>query len=158
MNKAFVREPDQLVERCPRCGSPGQPVRRETIRAYLPAAKIKMVADPANFCPSPQCDVVYFDVFERVVLATDLSRPVYPKDPAAPICACFGLTAADIEQDVRQRVVARLRAIIEKANSPEARCWEMAANGQPCTAAVQKYYLQCKSRMEDGSHNANAQD
>jgi len=93
---------------CPRCGSPGQPVGRETIQAYLSAEKIKMVADPANFCPSPQCNVVYFD---------------------APICACFGLTRADIEQDVREGVVTRVRAIIERAKSPEARCSQMAANG-----------------------------
>ena len=80
MNKAFVREPDQNAEYCPRCGSPGQPVGRETIQSYLSAEKIKMVADPANFCPSPQCDAVYFDAFERVVLTGDLDRPVYSKD------------------------------------------------------------------------------
>jgi hypothetical protein len=146
MNKAFVREPEPSVECCPRCGSPGQPVRRETMQAYLPAEKLTMVADPANFCPSPKCDVAYFDVFERVVLAADLSRPAYPKDPNAPICACFGLTRADIQQDAREGVVARVKAIIERANSPEARCWQTAANGQPCVAELQKCYLQCRNK------------
>ena len=103
-----------------------------------------MVADPANFCPLPQCDVVYFDAFERVVLTGDLSRPVYPKDPDAPICACFGLTRHDIEQDINEGVVTRVKAILEKAKSPEARCARMAANGLPCVAYVQRYYMQCR--------------
>lgn len=147
MNKAFVREPDQGAEYCPRCGSKGQPVGRATVRNYLPTGKTPVVADPANFCPSPQCEVAYFDAFERVVLAEELSRPVYPKDPDAPICTCFGLTRQDIEQDVREGVVTRVRAIVEKAQSPEARCAETAANGQSCVAYVQRYYMQCRERQ-----------
>jgi hypothetical protein len=144
MNKAFVREPDQTVDLCPRCGSQGQPVVGATLQAHLPGELIKRVSDPANFCPSPQCDVVYFDAFERVVLTSELDRPVYPKDPDAPICACFGLTRDDIEQDVREGTVHRVKAILEKAQSSEARCVEAAANGRCCVAYVQKYYLQCR--------------
>ena len=144
MNKAFVREPDGNVEYCPRCGSQGQPVGKETLTHRLPGELIRKVAETANFCPSPQCAVVYFDAFERVVLTADLPTPVYPKDPAAPICACFGLTREDIEQDVREGVVTRTKAILEKAKSPAARCTAMAANGQSCAAYVQKYYMQCR--------------
>ena len=39
----------------------------------------------------------------------------------------------------------RTRAIVEKARSPDARCTEMAANGQSCVAFVQKYFMQCRS-------------
>jgi hypothetical protein len=145
MNKAFVREPEQGVDYCPRCGSKGEQVGRETIRAYVPAEKAQTVTDPANFCPSPLCDVAYFDAFERVVLVGDLTKPAYPKDPDAPICACFGLTRHDIEQDVSEGGVTRVKAILQKAQSPEARCGEMAANGQSCVAYVQKYYLQCRN-------------
>ena len=39
MNKAFVREPDDVEPRCPKCGTPGEKVSRETILAQLqPAA------------------------------------------------------------------------------------------------------------------------
>jgi hypothetical protein len=145
MNKAFVREPDQSADYCPRCGSKGEPVGRETMQAYVPTEKLQTVADPANFCPLPQCGVAYFDAFERVVLVADLKKPAYPKDPDAPICACFGLTRHDIEQDVREGVVTRVKAILEKAKSPEARCAATAANGQPCVAYVQKYYMQCRN-------------
>jgi hypothetical protein len=42
----------------------------------------------------------------------------------------------------------RGKAAIEKAKSPDARCRKMAANGRPCIAYVQKYYLQC---LKDGT-------
>ena len=144
MNKAFVREPEQLADYCPRCGSKGQQVGWETVLSYLPSGKQPIIADPANFCPAAQCDVVYFDTFERVLVTGDLSKPVYPKNPDAPICACFGLTRHDIEQDVREGVVTRVKTILEKANSPEACCSRAAANGQPCVAYVQKYYMECR--------------
>jgi hypothetical protein len=144
MNKAFVREPDRICDYCPRCGSPGQPVSSETLQTYLSIEQRRSVSDPANFCPSPRCEVAYFDAFERIVLAVDLDRPIYPKNPDAPICACFGLTRQDIEDDVREGVVTRVRAILEKSKSPEARCAHSAANGQSCVAYVQKYYMQCR--------------
>jgi hypothetical protein len=150
MNKAFVREPDQGADYCPRCGSQGEPVRSQTLATYLTEEQRGRLADPANFCPSPQCPVAYFDAFERHVPAVDLKRPAYPKDPAAPICACFGLTRADIEQDVREGIVARTKKALELAKSPEARCAEMAANGQPCVAHVQKYFMQCRNQMAEG--------
>jgi hypothetical protein len=145
MNKAFVREPDHDADYCPRCGAKGQPVGRDTLLVYLPPAKAQAVADPANFCPTPQCEVAYFDVFERIVLVADLISPVYPKDPDAPMCACFGLTRHEIDQDIAEGGVTRVRAILEKAKSPEARCAQKAANGQSCAAYVQRYYMQHKN-------------
>jgi len=145
MNKAFVREPDHTADYCPRCGSKGEPVGGTTLKTHLTDVQLGRITDPANFCPSPQCPVAYFDGFERVVLAADLQRPVYPKDPNAPICACFGLTRTEIEQDVREGVVTRIKAVLEKAKSPAARCTQLAANGRPCLASVQKYYMQCRA-------------
>lgn len=143
MNKAFIREPDQTADYCPRCGSKGQSVGGETLRSFLTQEQLRAVADPANFCPSPKCEVVYFDSFERTVLTSDLQRPVYPKDPAAPICPCSGLTREDIRQDLHDGVTTRVKAVLEKAKSSAAQCRRMAANGQPCVAYVQKYYMQC---------------
>jgi hypothetical protein len=89
--------------------------------------------------------VAYFDGLERLVLAADLRQAAYPKDQTAPICACFGLTRADIEQDVADGVVTRTRAALERAKSADARCAELAANGQSCVAFVQKYFMQCRA-------------
>jgi hypothetical protein len=145
MNKAFVREPDHTVEYCPRCGSQGQPVGWDTLRAHLPAEQRSKLAQSACFCPSPQCEVAYFDMFDRIVPASALSGPVYPKDADAPLCACFGLTRDDIEQDVREGVATRTRAALEKAQSAAARCTELAVNGRSCVAWVQKCFLECRA-------------
>jgi hypothetical protein len=145
MNKAFVREPDQTGDICPKCGSAGQPVGGEVLRNYLSPEKRRTLAEPANFCPSPRCEVVYFDAFERIVSTKELEKPVYPKNPDAPLCACHGLTRREVEQDVAEGGVTRVRAIIEKAKSPDARCAHLAANGRSCEAYVQKCYMECKS-------------
>ncbi|MHB8902336.1 MAG: hypothetical protein ACYC6Y_26550 [Thermoguttaceae bacterium] len=143
MNKAFVREPDSTSDYCPRCGSKGEPVGVDTLREFLTEVQREAISPSANFCPSAGCEVVYFDSFERAILARQMGRHVYPKDPATPICACFGLTREDIERDVREGTTVRVKAVIEKSKTPAARCRQMAANGQSCIAYVQKYYLQC---------------
>lgn len=145
MNKAFVRDPDPSVEYCPRCGSPGQPVGRKTIEAHVPDQAQRQVADSANFCPTPTCDVAYFDGFERVVLVSALAAPIYPKDPAAPICACFGLTCDDIDQDIAEGIVARTKALLERAKSAEANCAIKSPSGRSCVADVQRYYMKHRS-------------
>jgi bacterioferritin-associated ferredoxin len=153
MNKAFVREPDGTAEYCPRCGNLGQPVTWDTLRTHLAAADRQRLSQSANFCPAPQCEVAYFDCFDRVVLASELVHPIYPKAPDAPLCACFGLTSEDIEQDVREGVTTRTKAALAKAASPAARCTELAANGRPCIAWVQKYFLQCRQRNATGGRS-----
>jgi hypothetical protein len=112
------------------------------LQRYLADEQLARLSGTARFCPSPKCPVAYFDSFEHSVLAADLARPVYPKDPDAPMCACFGVTRAEVELDVSEGVVTRTRAAVEQAKSPLARCSEMAANGRPCIAYLQKYYMQ----------------
>lgn len=142
MNKAFVREPDQSVEYCPRCGTAGQPVSRETVVAHLPAGSQPTVAVTANFCPRPQCEVAYFDMFERVVLTNELQTGVYPKDPDAPICPCFQFCSAEIDEDIAEGVVTRTKSLLEKAKAGNTQCLLLAANGRSCVAEVQRYYMQ----------------
>jgi hypothetical protein len=125
LNKTFVREPDHTGNYCPRCGSQGEQVGAGVLSHYLTDEQRHVLSEPANFCPSPNCAVAYFDGFERFFLTAALSRPIYPKDPTAPICACFGLTRQDIEQDVDEGGVTRTKAVVEKAKSPAARCSQM---------------------------------
>jgi len=148
MNKAFTKEPDAIDSRCPRCGSPGSPVYRETLEAHLAPDTLEHFTDSAFFCPFAKCPVIYFDLFDRVVEAPALRTPVYPKDSAAPLCACFGLSCDDVEQDLREGVVTRTRACIEKAKSPEAHCAINSPSGQSCIGEVQRYYM--KRRAETG--------
>ena len=73
-------------------------------------------------------------------------QPVYPKNPAAPLCACFGLTREDVEEDIREAGVTRTRVCVEKAKSAEARCAVASPSGQSCVAEVQRYYMRLRSQ------------
>jgi hypothetical protein len=144
MNKAFVKEQDSTEGRCPRCGSPGTAVFQETLRAHLPPEALEHLTESAFFCSQPRCPVVYFDLFDRTVEESAVKTPVYPKDPTAPLCACFGLTREDVEEDIREGTVARTRACVERAKSPEARCATASPSGRSCIAEVQRYYMKLR--------------
>jgi len=142
MNKAFLREPDDHGPlKCPACGSLGVAVERETWEAHVTDAAASGLATSAYFCPFPTCPVAYFDMFERQVRVDALRHPVYPKDPQAPICPCFGFTTDEIDADVSEGGVARTRSLVEKAKGPEARCRTMSPTGVSCVGEVQRYYM-----------------
>lgn len=145
MNKAFVREPEDLGRAyCPRCGALGDAVGADVLGRFLTPAAAERLGDVAYFCPAARCDVVYFDPFERLAFTTDLAQPVYPKDRDAPLCGCFGLTEDDIEADLREGTVTRVRELVHQAKSPAADCARRAANGKCCIGEVQRYYMQRK--------------
>jgi hypothetical protein len=145
MNKAFVKEQDSTEGRCPKCGSPGTVVYHETLEAHLDKAALENLTDSAFFCAQPRCRVVYFDLFDRIVEEAALKTPVYPKNPQALLCACFGLSCEDVEQDLREGVVTRTRACVERAKSDAARCAVASPSGQSCVAEVQRYYMKRRS-------------
>lgn len=144
MNKAFVKEPEPGVERCPQCGAPGDSVGEETLAFHIQAGHLAEIAKTANFCGTPSCEVAYFDSFERVILVSALKHPVYPKDLDAPICPCFGLTCAEIDQDLAEGVVTRTKAAVARAKSLEAQCRTQSPRGESCVGDVQRYYMQHK--------------
>ena len=144
MNKAFVREPDATDVLCPRCGAAGTSALRVAFESHVPAEARRPLAASAYFCATPSCPVAYFDAFEASVLATNLSRPVYPKDQAAPLCPCFGLTLDDVAADVADTGPTRIRALLVKAKGPEARCEELSPTGRSCIADVQRCYFKLK--------------
>jgi hypothetical protein len=116
------------------------------MRAHLASEECDRLADPAFFCAYPTCEVVYFDQFERTVATTSLRAPLYPKDPDAPICPCFGLTCEDIAADVAAGVVTRLREHLVRAKSDEASCATKTADGRDCVAAVQRYFMRLRGQ------------
>ena len=147
MNKAFVREPDFDGRAfCPRCQALGVPVEHGPLDAHIRAESRNKVGDTAWYCTFQRCDVAYFNLFDAVVLVDELKTEIYPYDLDAPICACFGLRYDDIEADVREGRPTRIRGLLAKSQSPEARCGELAVDGQCCMTAVQELYL----RLRDG--------
>lgn len=152
MNKAFVREPDDAGDRkCPRCGSLGQMVGRETVARHVVEGAQTKVADPAFFCPHARCEVVYFDEYERVIEASEANGPIWPKDPTAPLCSCFGLDRDDIEADIAEGGVTRVKEVVTKAKSNEANCRVLAPNGHSCVAEVQRYFMRRRAELADHS-------
>ncbi len=141
MNKAFVREQETEIRHCPRCGSLGQSVSESALKHWLPADARDELGDRAMYCPLASCPVAYFDQFERMIDADRLLRPAWPKSMDAPLCACFGLTADDIDADIDEGGVTRVRAVVDRSKTPDARCQTLAANGQCCVAEVQRYYF-----------------
>ena len=146
MNKAFIREPDEVASRCPRCQSRGQPVGPQTLKAQLVPELRRKLAESASFCPESQCEVVYFDDFSGTVLRSSFDHPIPIKDLEAPLCSCFGLTRDDIETDIAEGTVVRTKGAILRAQSDEARCKSMAPNGRSCLTEVQGYFLRCQQR------------
>ena len=142
MNKAFVKEIEDHGDHCPLCGSTGTTVFKKTLDAHISDAARSDMPDSAFFCPHPTCSVAYFDQFERIVETPDLVNGVYPKDPEAPICACFGFTCEEIEEDVHEGGVTRVRAHVQRAQANDSECSLKAADGQSCVAIVQRYYMQ----------------
>ena len=144
MNKAFVREPEEEEGRCPACGSAGIPVGAETLGAQLPAAALAAFAESAFYCAYPGCPVGYFDRLRQTVPAALLRRPTYPKFPPAVLCACTGLTTADLEADFRGGNLVRIKDLIARAGSAGARCALEAPDGRPCAAEARKLWMRLR--------------
>jgi Zinc binding domain len=144
MNKAFVRESDSTDVLCPRCGAAGTSALRVAFETHVPPEARRALAASTYFCPTPKCAVAYFDAFEAIVAVEVLLRPVYPKDPAAPLCACFGLTLDDVEADVAEGTPRRIRELLAKSKTPSARCEELSPTGRSCISAVQRCYFQLR--------------
>jgi hypothetical protein len=146
LNKAFVRESDSTEVRCPRCGAIGEEALRSALEALTTAETRRSLAASVLFCPTPVCEVAYFDAFEAFVTVDSLVRPVYPKDPDAPICPCFGLTSDDIQEEAAGSVPVRIRELYRRSKTDEARCYELSPTGRCCLPEVQRLYFKLRGR------------
>lgn len=144
MNKAFVREPDGDDVLCPRCQSLGETVLPAAAQAFITAEQRQRLAERVFFCPAASCPVAYFDAMESAVEATELTRPVHPKDPAAPLCGCFGLTLEDVSDDIAEGTPRRIRELLAKSKSPAAHCANASPTGKCCLPEVQRIYFKLR--------------
>lgn len=142
MNKAFVREPEPDGRAyCPRCGSLGTAVGEATLDHHVLPDFRSMLGASAWFCGFPRCEIAYFDLFERAVPVSQLRQPVYPKDPSAAICPCFGFTPDALDAAIHQQSPAPIRELLAKSKSRDARCGTLAPDGQCCMREVQRLYI-----------------
>ena len=149
MNKAFVREPEfDGRAYCPHCGALGVPVSAATLDAHIRDDARTRMGESAWFCSFAGCTAAYFDLFEAVITVDELTGPVYPKDSDATLCACFGFTLEDVEADVRDSAPLRIRELLTKSQSEEARCQVLAADGQCCLREVQRLYMKLRDQLD----------
>jgi hypothetical protein len=142
MNKAYCKEPDSsLPPRCPACGGDGVQVAAETLAAHVAAGVVETLSEPAYFCGGDTCPVAYFDLLERTVPTTVAHGLFWPKDPSGPLCACHGLTPDDVDRDLAEGTPTRVREVVRRATAPDAACATRSADGRPCVARVQRYYV-----------------
>ena len=145
MNKAFVREPEfDGRAYCPACKSLGEEIGVKVLDAQILPAERRRIGTSGWFCPFPTCEIAYFDLLGAQVPAVALRNSVYPKDPSAPLCACFGFDYDDLLADVADDKPMRIRELLAKSQTAEARCAELAANGQCCMREVQRLYMRLR--------------
>jgi hypothetical protein len=147
VNKAFLREPDEPDDlHCPRCRVLGQAAARDAVAALVSADDLRQLGSAIWFCPNPLCEVGYFDAFEQTVAAARFRRRVYPKNPQAPICPCFCLTADAVEADARAGNPAGVKALIARAAAGPTSCATRTPTGQCCVDEVQRLYLKTAAK------------
>src|SRR5262245_29387613 len=144
MSRAFGRDPETPGPTCPSppgCGGTGVPVSSATLRARLRPDAAARFEEAAFFCPDPACDVAYFDGRLAWAARSELLEPAYPKQAGAPLCACFGVSREAIEELGRRGDKVAMRAFLERAASPEARCATRAADGRSCATEARRVFL-----------------
>jgi hypothetical protein len=146
MNKAFVREPDQETRVfCPQCGSVGTQVGAITLDRHVrPEVRMRLKQE-AWYCSSGNCTTAYFNHLGVTVLISELQTTVYPHDSAASLCACFPFAFDQIIADADDRSPLRIRELYRLSQTPDARCGELAIDGQCCMKEIQRHYFRLLS-------------
>lgn len=144
MSRAFIKEPEPEVPRCPSpagCGGMGVPVTRKTLLAQLPENVARGFAASAYYCGNPSCPIAYFDVWGTQTPVSMLRSQSYPKSPEAPLCSCFGITADAIREEAGNGCKDLMRELVARAESNEARCETEAPCGRSCLVEARRVFL-----------------
>lgn len=136
MSRAFIKESEQAEPRCPGCGALGEQVGPTTLNAHLPEDACATLGDKAYYCVNSECSTAYFNAWGVSISRDRMTGPAYPKDPAAPLCPCFGITASDVVTDAREGRKDRVKELVEKSKGPEGKCRERCPDGQPCVPRI----------------------
>jgi hypothetical protein len=137
MSRAFMKESEPGEPVCPGCGTPGDPVGLPTLEAQAPRGALE---GPAFYCSGSSCAVAYFNPWGRTVSRTEIRSPAWPKELEAPICPCFGFTAARIVEEARGGRKELMRELREGAAGAQARCAQRSPDGRCCLERVERLF------------------
>lgn len=142
MNKAFLRDPEPDGRAyCPSCQALGDAVGRATLDYHIQPSVRDKFGNDGWFCSYPDCEVAYFDLYDRTILIGELRFQIYPKNLDAPICPCFGFTIEQLDATIDMRSPAPIRDLLAKSKTMAANCAVLAANGRCCMQEVQRLYV-----------------
>jgi hypothetical protein len=104
------------ANRCPRSGSVGKAVDRQTVKALLTEPALgRLAPGEYRFCPEANCEVVYFGGDAARFTTGDVRVGVWQKQPFGQrqVCYCFGESEetirAEIETNGHSSAVGRIR-------------------------------------------------
>ena len=140
MSRAFMKEGETPDPSCPGCGGQGEPVGAPTLDAQVPALMRGLLGDKAYYCATPTCPTGYFTGWGSTFPAGKLQNPSYPKNPDAPLCLCFCLSAEDLIADAREGNKSRIQEIREEADAPDSRCPKLSPDGRSCAPRAMQLF------------------
>lgn len=115
--------------RCPANGLEYAEVSARTISHHIKNSWHWQTQDVRYFfCDDPNCDVVYFDEHDSVILKSQLRTQVGIKETSddALLCYCFGVTKADAHNDsnIKNFVMqeTKLKRCSCDTRNPSGRC------------------------------------
>jgi len=135
---------------CQNCKQKGQGVDRITLDSILKdSAKTSLTDFAYFFCKTPTCEVVYFsekqnDLFKKYDLNIRVGLKE-AKDPI-PVCYCYGYSAKDILDDVREKGRSTIKEkIIQKVKEKDCFCERANPSGSCCLGEVTKWVKKAKA-------------
>lgn len=129
---------------CPRCGSVGQPVPRETVARFAPDHLEALGAGEIRFCPDPRCSATYYSPtgawVDKAVLPVRIG--LKESEGPRPLCTCFGHSYESLAAEYR--ATGAISAVIEvgaQARAGACRCAETNPQGVCCLTEMRKAVL-----------------
>jgi hypothetical protein len=125
---------------CPACNQKGKSVPVITLKSLLKPSALETIQPEStySFCPTPVCEVVYFNGSQTFSTDT-LKVSVFQKDSATdvPVCYCFDWTRKRLIQSVQQQESKRpIDHISEQVQDNRCGCEVNNPQGSCCLGNV----------------------
>lgn len=121
------------VAACPVNGKGYSQVSRRTVLHQVRQPwQQNLTAQSYYFCDDPDCDVVYFDNDQQVILRDAIRQVVGQKSTAVdkPICYCFDIRLTDLQTQAKS---SRLKTfIIDHTRNTDCDCEVRNPSGKCC--------------------------
>lgn len=119
----------------------GISVWEEALGAQLSADVRSSLGPEVYYCPSPSCDVAYFDTTGNTLPLSVVARPAYPKPASAPLCRCLGVTAEAIIEEAKRGDRGLIRRLVAQAESDTRSCARRMPSGLPCATEARRLFM-----------------